>query len=197
MKRSKYRLWLTYLCIAICLCAIVITEQAAAKEQTVMAEADRVLSDDKAGQTAAAIETTEKPTLAPTEQPTPKPTAMPTPKPATYSQADLDLLSRVVYAEAGSNWCSDEMQLLVANVVINRMRDSRFPNTLRGVVYQRGQYECVSSGMIKRTPNARAIKNAKRVLSGERFCPEKVVYQSEFRQGKGLWKKVGNQYFCY
>jgi len=89
------------------------------------------------------------------------------------------------------------MQLLVANVVINRMNDPRFPDTLRGVVYQRGQYECVSSGMINKKPNKRAIKNARRVLNGERFCPANVVWQSEFRQGKGLWKKVGNQYFCY
>lgn len=134
---------------------------------------------------------------SPTIKPTPKPTTKPTPKPEkTASMSDLDLLARLVYAEAGSNWCSDEMQLLVANVVINRIHDKRFPNTLRGVIYQRGQYACVGKlGRVK--PNARAIKNAKHVLEGERFCPAKVVFQSEFRQGKHLWKHVGNQYFCY
>lgn len=195
MNKSSYRLWLTYLCIAICLCIIGISEQAAAEEQTAaVARYDPLLLTDKATQTATP-EPTAKPTVKPTTQPTPKPTPKPTSLP--YSKADLDLLSRLVYAEVGSDWCSDEMQLLVANVVINRMNDSRFPDTLRGVIYQRGQYECVTSGMIKKTPNARAIANAKRVLSGERFCPAKVVWQSEFRQGKGLWKKVGNQYFCY
>ena len=187
MNRSSYRLCLI-LSIVLCLCLIGISEQAAAeKETTVMVEYDPLLLIGEAAQTA---------TTEPTAEQTPVPTPKPTPAPI-YAQADLDLLSRLVYAEAGSDWCSDEMQLLVANVVINRMNDYRFPNTLGGVIYQPGQYQCVSSGMINKTPNARTIANAKRVLSGERFCPATVVWQSEFRQGEGLWKKVGNQYFCY
>lgn len=143
-------------------------------------------------QTATATPRPTKTVTKLTAKPTTKPTVKPTTK--AVASSDLDLLARVVMAEAGGE--CDEMQLLVANVVINRMRDRRFPDTLRGVVYQRGQYAC--SGKLGRVkPNARAVKNAKRVLDGERFCPAKVVFQSEFRQGKALWKKVGNQYFCY
>ena len=184
MKRPGYRLPAIYLSIAFCLLTIGMTEQAGAWGQAA------AVFNHVSGILGSVVETPE-----PTATPAPAQTQTPKPTPS-YSKGDLDLLARVVYAEAGSDWCSDEMQLLVANVVINRMRDRRFPDTLRGVVYQRGQYACAYKlGRVK--PNARAVKNAKRVLDGERFCPAKVVYQSEFRQGKGLWKKVGNQYFCY
>lgn len=115
----------------------------------------------------------------------------------SYTQADLDLLSRVVYSEAGSSWLSDEHQRAVASVVLNRVADSRFPNTIYGVVYQRGQYACVNNGMIKRTPNQRAINNAKYVLENGVTIPTNVVWQAQFRQGKGLWKYIEGHYFCY
>jgi spore germination cell wall hydrolase CwlJ-like protein len=152
------------------------------------------------------------PTVKPTPKPTPKPTAKPTPKPTAkpiqktekpaptkstareYISSDLNLLAAIVHQEARG--CSDEIQLLVANVVINRVNDPRFPNTIRGVIYQKGQYSGAGSlGSV--SPNADCIRNAKRVLAGERFCPAKVVWQAEFRQGKHVWKRVGNQYFCY
>ncbi len=114
-----------------------------------------------------------------------------------YTQQDFDLLSRLVYAEAGSDWCSDEMQLMVANVVINRVNDHRFPNSIHDVIYQKGQYSCITNGMLNKEPNQRAIENAKRILDGERVCDESVIWQSEFTQGKGVYKKVQNMYFCY
>jgi spore germination cell wall hydrolase CwlJ-like protein len=138
---------------------------------------------------------TPKPTLKPTTKTTPRPTVKATTKPAkAVSMSDLDLLARLVHQEARG--CNDYTQLLVANVVINRVNDPRFPNTIRGVIYQKGQYSGAGS-LASVKPNADCVRNARRVLSGERFCPSKVVWQSESRQGKGLWKRVGNQYFCY
>lgn len=120
-----------------------------------------------------------------------------TEKKLTYSQEDLELLARVINAEAGSDWCSDEMQLLVGNVVLNRVADPRFPDTIEEVVFQKGQYACVVNGHLWKELNERAMKNAKLLMEGNRYCPENIVWQSEFQQGKGLWKQVGNQYFCY
>ncbi len=164
----------------------------------ILTVAVNVTSDATEAQATQTIRLTATPTAkpTPTQTVTAKPTVKPTPKSTTkpVASSDLDLLARVVMAEAGGE--CDEMQLLVANVVINRMRDRRFPSTLRGVIYQRGQYACVGVlGRVK--PSSRAVKNAKRVLAGERFCPAKVVWQAEFRQGRGVWKRVGNQYFCY
>lgn len=114
-----------------------------------------------------------------------------------YSQADLDLLARVVNAEAGSDWMTDEHQRAVASVVLNRVADYRFPNTIYGVVYQRGQYACTWNGMINRAPTQRAIANAKYVLDNGVTTPTNVVFQAQFRQGKGVWKYIQGHYFCY
>ena len=114
-----------------------------------------------------------------------------------YNSDDLDLLSRVVNAEAGSSWLSDEHQQAVASVVLNRVADSRFPNTIREVVYQRGQYGCVYNGMINRTPSQRAVDNARYVLENGVTIPSNVVWQAQFRQGSGVWKYIEGHYFCY
>ena len=117
--------------------------------------------------------------------------------PANYTQADLDLLARVIDAEAGSSWLTDEHQLAVGSVVLNRVADSRFPNTLRDVIYQKGQYACVWSGMINRTPSERAVNNAKYLLENGVTIPTNVVWQAQFKQGNGVWKYIQGHYFCY
>lgn len=66
------------------------------------------------------------------------------------SEQDIDCLMRIVEAEAG---CEDRTgKLLVANVVINRVRDDAFPDTVTEVVYQRNsqsaQFSPVSNGRI-------------------------------------------------
>ena len=114
-----------------------------------------------------------------------------------YTNEELDLLSRIVFAEAGSDWLTDEHQRAVASVVLNRVSDSRFPNTIKDVVYQKGQYACIRNGMINKTPNQRAVDNAKYVLDNGVTIPENVVWQSQSKQGKGLWKQIQGHYFCY
>lgn len=114
-----------------------------------------------------------------------------------YNEEDLYVLSHVINGEAGSNWCSDLNQLCVGNVVLNRVKSSKYPNTITKVVFQSGQYACTWDGNYYKTPTERAIRNAKRLLNGERFCPDNVVYQAGFKQGTGLWKQIQGHYFCY
>ena len=97
------------------------------------------------------------------------------------SWSDLELLARIINAEAGG--CTDEHQLLVGNVVLNRVADSRFPNTIYEVIYQKGQYSPTWNGAINKTPSQQAYNNAQRLLNGERFCPSNVVFQANFKQG--------------
>lgn len=125
---------------------------------------------------------------------TPQPEVINEPK---YTEYELDLLARVIWSEAGSDWLTDEHQRAVASVVINRVNDERFPNTINDVIYQKGQYGCVSNGMINRTPNQRAYDNAKYVLEYGITIPSNVVWQSQFKQGKGLYKYIQGHYFCY
>lgn len=51
---------------------------------------------------------------------------------------DLILLARMVYAEAGNQ--PFEGKCAVADTVLNRVDDERFPNTIEGVIYSPYQY---------------------------------------------------------
>lgn len=114
-------------------------------------------------------------------------------------ESEIDLLARVIWFEAGSNWISDRQQQLVAQVVLNRCADSRFPNTIADVVYAPRQYSCASrlySISRDRIPQ-RCYDNALKAARGEVECPANVVWQAGFRQGKGVYAYMGNTYFCW
>lgn len=114
-------------------------------------------------------------------------------------EAELALLTRVVWCEAGDNRLSDRHQQLVACVVLNRCADPRFPSTIRDVVYAPGQYSCTSwlyRDAWSSIP-ARCYDNARKAAYGEVDCPACVVWQSGGFQGRGLYCRIGNTYFCY
>ena len=52
-----------------------------------------------------------------------------------YSESDYNVLLRIVQAEAGN--CDIEGRVMVANVILNRVEDDAFPNTITKVVYQK------------------------------------------------------------
>ena len=85
------------------------------------------------------------------------------PKPS-YTEEDLDLLARIINAEAGCDWIPDWVQRMVGSVVLNRVKSKHFPNTIREVIYQPGQYGPVYNGMIHYTPTKKSIENARYVL---------------------------------
>lgn len=113
------------------------------------------------------------------------------------SEDDLYLLAHIIYAEAGSDWCSDEMQMYVGSVVLNRVKSPNWPNTMHEVVYQEGQYECVWIGSFYNEPNQRAWDMAQWLLTNGSQLPPDVVYQSGSPLGNGVYVQVGNMYFCY
>ena len=137
----------------------------------------------------------------PTSKPTPKPkpTVKPTPtiEPCPYDKDELDLLARLIMAEAGSDWCKDDMLAYVGSVVLNRMASDKYPDTMYKVIYQPGQYACVNNGHINKEPTERCWEIAEDLLVNGSVLPENVVYQAEFRQGKGVYCTVQNMYFCY
>lgn len=114
-----------------------------------------------------------------------------------YTQEDLDLLAHVIYAEAGSDYCTDEMRYGVGSVVLNRVEDECFPDTLYNVIYQKGQYQCTWDGNIDKTPDERSYRIAQDLLNNGSIFPSDVVYQAEFKQGSGVYTKIQNIYFCH
>ena len=62
------------------------------------------------------------------------------------SDSDYDCLLKIVESEAGI--CDQKGKILVANVVLNRMSSSHFPDTVKEVVYQKNQFSPVENGSI-------------------------------------------------
>ena len=73
----------------------------------------------------------------------------------TASASDIELFAALIECEAGST--NYEGMLAVASVVVNRMNHSRYPNTLRGVIFQSGQFPPAHNGKVDRIL-ARGVK---------------------------------------
>lgn len=80
------------------------------------------------------------------------------------SSTEINLLARAVYGEArGEPYAG---QVAVAAVILNRVRSSKFPNTVAGVIYQKGAFTAVSDGQFNLTPNSTAYKAARDAVNG-------------------------------
>lgn len=120
---------------------------------------------------------------------------------------DLYWLSHLIMAE--EEGASYENKLMCGLVAMNRVKDKSYPNTLEEVIFQKDkkgnvQYACIKSAKGKKAriylePNEDSLRAAKEILS--KNCsikiPEEVVFQSERPLGSGVYKKIGNQYYCF
>lgn len=125
------------------------------------------------------------------------------PQPNEYTEDDLYTLSHIIQCEAGN--CQREMMEGVGSVVLNRVADPRFPNTITEVVNQSGQYTPVASGAFASAqPTELVMEVAIDLLEwGSKFPPE-VVWQANFPQGEGTYLPLdpppgvgSTMYFCY
>ena len=118
-----------------------------------------------------------------------------------YTEDDLYELSHVIAGEANDS--SKIMKQYVGSVVLNRVADERFPNTVYEVVHQQGQYSCTWDGNFSKEPNEETLEVAKDLLENGSIIDASVVWQAEFRQGSGVYDiltcpVMGTQmYFCY
>ena len=108
------------------------------------------------------------------------------------------MLACVIYQEAGGNACSDLCRKYVGDVVLNRVNDGRFPDTIEGVLTQKRQYgRFYWTGIVwpERAKNPgeakavqRAYDTARDLLSGNHseLYGAGYVFQAEFKQGKDI-----------
>ena len=153
--------------------------------------------------------TSQSPINAPAEAETLLPPAQPIPEEVPYTHDELYCMAVVIYNEAGGDRCTDEERELVGYVVLNRVNDSRYPDTIREVLEEPGQYEGLGTKGVhfaERSQDAleadaleRAWETAKVVLENRNNIPipENVLFQARFKQGIGTYKQIGNTYFCY
>lgn len=124
-----------------------------------------------------------------------------------YTEEELEILSIIIYQEAGGDESSDDTRLKVGNVFLNRVNGPYFPNTFEEVATQKSQYGTLYWTGIKWPERAsnpgeahavqRSYDTAKKLLEGERVLPENVIWQAEFPQGDGTYCYQDGIYFCY
>lgn len=110
------------------------------------------------------------------------------------NEGSLEMLAHLIGGEAGADWCSDELQLMVGSVVLNRMADDRFPNDMESVIFQDGQYSTTWNGAYENEPTERTVANARYLLENGPTIPSNVVWQANFPQGT-TYKVVQGVYF--
>lgn len=125
----------------------------------------------------------------------------------TYTDEELEILALIVYQEAGGDKVSDDTRRLVAQVFLNRVNDSRFPDNFYEVATAERQYGRLywtgivwpdrASSQVEAHAVERAYKIAQEVLeSDEPVCPEGVIFQAEFVQGD-IYAEQDGMYFCF
>lgn len=91
------------------------------------------------------------------------------------SEAEIEVLERIVQAEAGGS--GYDGMLAVANVVLNRVKSERFPNSVTDVVFAHRQFTPISDGRyytIRVTDTARQV--VEDALNGARLVGEDALY---------------------
>jgi N-acetylmuramoyl-L-alanine amidase len=118
----------------------------------------------------------------------------------SFSRSDLDLLAKVVYAEARGE--SYEGQVAVAAVVLNRVKNPNFPNSIPGVIYEPGAFTCIYDGQINLVPDQMAYNAMKDALNGwdpsngALFYWNPVTAQNKWVWSRTITTQIGNHVFA-
>ena len=119
---------------------------------------------------------------------------------STSNSSNVNLLAHLIYGEArGESYVG---QVAVGAVIMNRVKSSLFPNTISGVIYQRGAFDAVSDGQINMTPNSTAIKAAQDAINGWDPSYGAIYYfNPNTATNKWIWSRpvtvtIGKHRFC-
>jgi N-acetylmuramoyl-L-alanine amidase len=118
---------------------------------------------------------------------------------AGVSAYEKDLLARLVRAEAEGEPFTGKVA--VAEVVLNRVASGDFPNTIKDVIYQAGQFTPVSNGEINKPADAdsvRAVAAAiadRSIAAGSLFFYNPATATSRWLDSKTTTVAIGNHVF--
>lgn len=119
---------------------------------------------------------------------------------ATSNNSDVMLLARLINGEARGE--PYEGQVAVGAVVLNRTRDSRFPSSIAGVIYQPGAFTAIVDGQINAELEQSSIKAAQDALNGWDPSDGAVYYFNPDTATSGwIWSRplikiIGRHRFC-
>lgn len=118
------------------------------------------------------------------------------------SNQDLDLLARLIYGEARGE--SYEGKVAVGAVILNRVANSNFPNTVRGVIYQSLAFEAIMDGQAYMRPDQESYRAARDAMNGWDpsgnalyfFNPDKVSSPTNWIWTRNVIRVIGNHSFA-
>lgn len=116
--------------------------------------------------------------------------------------SDIQLLARAINGEARGE--PYEGQVAIGAVILNRVKDSRFPNTIAGVIYQSGAFTAVTDGQINEpiSEGSTVVKAARDAMNGWDPTDGAVYYfNPDTATNKWIWsrpliKTIGKHRFC-
>ena len=112
----------------------------------------------------------------------------------TISDAERDLLAKLIWAEAQSE--PFDGQQAIAEVVLNRVAADNFPNNVHDVLYAADQFLAISK-ISDAKPTHTQYEAIRRALEGPYVVPEDVVFFGTYATNKKVWGTIGNHTFCY
>ncbi|MCD8120180.1 MAG: cell wall hydrolase [Lachnospiraceae bacterium] len=161
--------------------------QVASEEEAARIEAEEAAAAEaaaKAAEEAAAAEAAAKNTV----------TATYSSPISNISDEDYNNLLRIVQAEAENQ--GEIGKILVANVIVNRVKSSKFPNNITDVIFQDGQFSPVSNGRFYSVTVSASTKEAvDKALAGEDYS-DGALYFVNYKCAKG-WFNTLNYLFQY
>ena len=113
---------------------------------------------------------------------------------------DLNLLAHIIYGEGRGE--PYRGQVAIGAVILNRVKSSSFPNTIAGVIYQRGAFDAVSDGQINMSPDSTAKKAAQDAINGWDPSYGAIYYfNPSTATNKWIWSRpltvvIGKHRFC-
>ena len=113
---------------------------------------------------------------------------------------DVALLARLISAEARGE--SYEGQVAVGAVVMNRIAHPSFPNTLAGVIYQKGAFSCLDDGQFDQPVASSAYQAARDAMNGYDPTGGAIYYFNPVTAtSKWIWSRpllvtIGSHRFC-
>lgn len=117
-----------------------------------------------------------------------------------YSGSDINLLAKLIAAEArGESYTG---QVAVGAVVLNRVSHSSFPDTVAGVIYQKGAFSCVNDSNWSVAPNSTSLKAARDCINGWDPSGGAIYYynpaktSNSFMHSRPVITTIGRHVFC-
>jgi len=112
---------------------------------------------------------------------------------------DVYLLAKIIHAEAKGEPL--EGKIAVGNVILNRAKLRHFPDTVRDVIFQKGQFQPVSNGSIYQKPDPESIKAAvmayqKNVVGNALYFYNPALTEDRWIRSRQVVKRIGNHVFA-